>query len=326
MEQKAEYENYGNGQMKLAKMKHYRMRPAEQINQAIAELPTAEEYELTGTKMQAEGEDQPETQDAEEIPNFKGIKVTLNDPKNKGKSHFVYMPSKKYQLVQHETAFRPIVEGLTLAGVHDFGFITTSNEKKAQLQIYATGEGYDTVSLGFSVINSFDGSSAISYGFRSFREKAYIEIVGYRQICSNGMKIRVPLDEAEIIKPELRTEVETLLAQHTSILHTKNAEKKIEAMQYIVEAISLLREPVELMIKKAQRWTWRDQEHFNELIKNHVGQRYKAKVEEQMEKESQDLWGLFNAITYVASHDLDIKDTSRETMLNKAAEMLMVEL
>ena len=300
-----------------ARMQHYKMRPAEEINQAMEALPQAEEYTLYGRKETDE-----EAGEYEKLPHHKTIRVKDQF----GRVDYVNCPRKSYKLVQHKDAFRPIIEGLMQGGIHNFGFITQANHKKAELQVYATGEVYDTVSLGFRVMNSLDGTSAINYGFRTFRETSHIEIVGYRQACANGMKIQVPLDQAEIVKPELRNQIQMLMSKDTRIQHTKSAEDKIQTIQYIVEAISLLKDPVEEMIKRAEKWTWRDADHLEQLIKKHVGQRYKQKVEERLGHETPDLWGLYNAITYVASHDPDMKLVSRENLQGKAANMLTQEL
>jgi hypothetical protein len=168
----------------LTGMSFYSMRKAEEINTAIAELPRATEKAIHT--------------DSTAIERFKAIEVT----DHKGRSEIVQIPHKSYQVIQHDRAFRPIIEGLTQAGIHNYMFVMKSTHKRAEMQIYATGTGYDTVSLGFSVLNSFDGSKALSYGFRVFGEQKTIELVGYRQVCSNGMKIRVPLENAEIVRPE----------------------------------------------------------------------------------------------------------------------------
>jgi hypothetical protein len=109
-------------------------------------------------------------------------------------------------------------------------------------------------------------------------------------------------------------------------MHTETAFKKIEAMQYIAEAISLLRDPVEKIIRKAQDWTIADREYLEKLIKKHVGKRYAQKVADRYARDGDtSLWGLYNAITYVASHD-ELKAVSREHLIDKAADMLNKEL
>jgi hypothetical protein len=287
----------------------YNMRPAEQINQAIAELPRAENKDIV-------------TIEGEKVQRFNAVKVT----DSKGNSEIVAVPHKSYQVIQHAQAFRPIIEGMTTAGIHDFKFVMKATHRKAEMQIYATGTGYDSVSLGFSVLNSFDGSKALSYGFRIFGEQKTIELVGYRQVCSNGMKIRVPLENAEFVRPEIKSKVMELFSQYAKILHTRNAVAKIESMQYVTEAISLLRQPIELYIRKAQNWKIENNFQLMQLIKAHIGKRFASKVIEQMTTESQDLWGLYNAMTYVASHDSKLKPSARDSLIDKASIMLEKEL
>ena len=284
------------------------MQNAEEINPSIAQTPQAVEKPLYV--------------DNKEVEDFKAIVVT---DKN-GVAKIVSTPKKSYQLIQNEQAFRPIIRGLTQAGIHDFKFILKSTHKRAEMQIYATGTGYDTISLGFNVVNSFDGSKALSYGFRIFGEEKSVELVGYRQVCSNGMKIRVPLENAEFVREEVKSRVTELVSKHSKILHTISAKDRIENMQYVTEAISLLREPIELYIKKAQHWTIENEYMLNQLIKNHIGKRFQAKVREQYKMESQDLWGLYNAITFIASHDTDLKPSARDTLIEKACVMLEQEL
>ena len=290
---------------------HYKLQAAEGINPAVASLPKAEMFDLQAVRLDG---------GVDYVPDFMGVKVTACT----GQTSYVQCSSPTYKLVQHEEAFRPVIEGLTQAGVADYQFIAVSSAKKAELQIYVGGEGYDTVRLGFNVKNGFDGHTPVSYGFKAERSKKFLEIVGYRQICSNGMKIRVPLEEAEIIRPEIVTKVTTLLSEHTRILHTTNAFKKIELMQYVVEAMALLQKPVEALIKRAEGWHWNDERELKKLIKLHVGQRYASKVREQLVDEPQNLWGLYNAVTFVASHDSELKSVTRETLQDKAAELLLV--
>ena len=291
---------------------YYRKQPAEQINLAIAALPTAEKTNLISVRG--------DNKDIyEDVPKFKAVRVKEHN----GDISFVQVATPVYQLVQHEDAFRPIIEGMTLAGVSNFEFVLWNDAKQAQLQIYSTGTGFDSVSIGFSVTNSFDGHSRIKYGIEMNAVHRYIEVVGYRQACSNGMIVRVPLAEAEFVRPEIMEKITVLLSDHKAITHTKTAEEKVKKMQYIVEAVSLLREPVDSMVKAAKLQKI-DTERLKEIIKLHIGQRYKARITEQFESEDKDLWGLFNAITHVASHTEELKDTSRQTLLVKAADMLKV--
>jgi hypothetical protein len=80
------------------------------------------------------------------------------------------------------------------------------------------------------------------------------------------------------------------------------------------------------MILKSQQWKITDREHLEKLIKTHVGKRYAQKIATRYALDKDEsLWGLYNAITYVASHD-ELKAVSRDNLIDKAADMLNVEL
>lgn len=290
------------------------LHDASEVNVALDSLPTAEPVKLYYHPGGVESET--------EVKNFKGVLVT----DNRGFSNIVHCPTNRYTIVQHKEAFRPIIEGMVQAGVQDFKYTMLANHRWAEMNILIGESGYDGVRIGFRVKNSFDGTSAIKYGFDMGRATSHLEVVGWRQVCSNGMKIKVPLDQAEIITLDKVTQIRTLLHEHTSIMHTETAFKKIEAMQYIAEAMSMLRDPVERMIKKAQKWTIDDRIHLEKLIKEHVGKRYAQKVADRFARDNDSsLWGLYNAITYIASHN-ELKAISRDHLIDKAADMLNKEM
>jgi len=289
----------------------YRTIPADQINDAMSVLPMAE---LLPIKTEA----------GESIPNFRAVKVSMH----RGQTCFVNCPSNRYALVQHADAFRPVIEGLTQAGVKDFRFSCYSDENRAKLNIFVGEKGFDSVQLGIQVYNSYDGSSAVHFGLDLNRKKQFVEVVGYRQVCSNGMKIRVPLNQAEIIKLETRTKIESLLHERASLRHTESVVEKLEAIQYTTEALALLREPVELEIKKAMQFSIEKRKQLKDIVLKHVGKRYAERVERQYNRDNgKSLWDLFNAVTSVASHEYEInKVVTRENLIDKASEMLYEEL
>jgi hypothetical protein len=110
-----------------------------------------------------------------------------------------------------------------------------------------------------------------------------------------------------------------------SIRRTRSATGKIKALQYVVEAMAILRNPVERLFAKAKQFSFTDREHYETLIKAHVGERYKSRVLKQFStEEDRSLWSLYNAVTFVASHTEGLNETSRDRLLEGAADMLLV--
>jgi len=299
--------------MEQATMK---MQPAVLINESLAALPTAKAFPVYADIGNAGYEG------FEKAEDFQAVKVTDST----GHSEFVYCPTTRYKIVQHQDAFRPIVEGLTQAGRSDFRFLLKGNTRWAKLQLYCDSPGHDGVSLGFEAVNSYDGSSVLRYGVEMNHKKKYLTIVGYRQVCSNGMKIEVPLDQAEFIRPEVRERVLQLLKLQRRFLHTTNVNGRIAEIQHVVEAVSLLQEPVAEMIRRAQEWKISDAQQLDFLIRKHVGKRMHRRVREQYAAEDDSLWGLYNAITYIASHDSKLRAPTIDRMQGEAAAMLREEI
>lgn len=293
----------------------YEMREASTYNQDIAAMmPKGEIWNLAAIK---EGH-------SEAIGNFRVVRVAMPD----GKIHFVSCPRQRYRLIQHEAAFHPIKEGMTLAGITNFKYVMWATPNRAGLQIYADSDAdnYDGVQLGFSVTNSLDGSLSLRYGVSMSKVSRYWEIVGYRQVCSNGLKIRVPLDQAEIIRPELVVKIRALFKESTKMKHTESIHAKMEGMQYVVEALTLLKEPVANMIKAGQAFKIESEDKLKQLIKLHVGNRFKTRVlrHYRNDGEGNNLWSLVNALTASASHDEDLTPSNREALIDKAADLLLV--
>jgi hypothetical protein len=185
-------------------------------------------------------------------------------------------------------------------------------------------ETLDGVKLGFHVDNSVDGTTAIRYAFRSVLQKGWVEMVGYRVACSNGMVVRVPLDQAEFVKPELRTKILELLKKSFRFLHVGDVKEKVASVQYIVEAMSLLKDPVAAMILKAQNTKIAREEAMG-LLAKYVGQRLQdrcmTRFNRDQHKEGTSLWSLYNAITFEASHN-GLSVSSRDSLLNNSADLL----
>jgi hypothetical protein len=290
---------------------HWVLQPAENVNAAIAALPIATEKKIYD-----------ELGNVEE--NWKRIEVD---------GVTVDIPSKHYVLKQHEQAFRPVIEGLTVSGVENFEFSLWNTRKRAHLAVFV-GELEDGVKFGFKVTNSFDRSLAIHFGAKAYQQQKSVEIVerdhvlvwGIRQVCTNGMTMRIPLKTCKYLDTQEVVKIKDLLKMKGRILHVGNdVDKKLESMQYVVEAFTLLKNPLNMMIIDAQNF------HLNpiearELILKYVGKRRMDKYLELWGQEEKTLWGLYNSITFLASHSIEFKSTLREGLLTKAANLLEGEL
>lgn len=300
----------------------------EQINQALDRFPTAREADVA-------------TLDESGSKKINGFKAIVQDDPVTKRSEVVAIPTKRYTIVQHKDAFRPIVEGLTLAGVKDFGFVARNRGAKATLQLYtgtSVTDGTSRIQLAINCENSYDGSTAVNYGFTMKRQEGQwlVELVGYREVCSNGMKLIIPiLTEADVERAKKegmelgwRSEFigsERLLhARKESIRHTASAHTRIEKLQYVTEALALLTNPVQAFINRMKDWSISDEKQLRDLVNAHVGKRYAQKVMNAYYgrggEGERSLWGLYNAITYVASNT-DIADSAREGLIDRAAKM-----
>lgn len=240
--------------------------------------------------------------------------------------------SKQYKLVQHKDAFKPIIDGLIATGHSQFEFTTWSTDKKAFLGI-TLGETIDTVHYGFRATNGYDGNHAIDFGFKADRikredvivEREHVQVWGFRQVCSNGMVVKVPIKSTKYLDIETRTKVQNVIAEYRRITHVGNVEFKLEQIQYLVEAFLLLKNPVEKMIRDAQDYHI-DRNKAREWVERYIGSRLADRVMEQFGLEDQTLWGVYNAVTNIASHDSDLRESTKDGLLDKSATMLTEEL
>jgi hypothetical protein len=281
---------------------------AEETENAIAKIPMATLESIRTTS------------DATNPKNF--MAVVLNETAGK---RIVATVSKRYRLVQHAEAFKPIIDGLHFTAT-DYEFCLIHRNTKATLDVFVTeiaNSGLGGIRLGFRAISNIDGRNAIKYTLSQSKFQGTIEIVGYRQVCENGMKIRVPLDEAEFVRPEIRGKVTSLLEMSANVAHIGNVESKIKATQYVVEAMSLLKEPVKAMIEKARTQEIGEKE-AKALLAKYIGKRLTSAINDKFQSEEQNLWGLYNAITYIASHGVTV--STMNGLMNKSANLLEREL
>jgi hypothetical protein len=298
------------------------MNKAEKSGEVLNDIPVAEMQPISAVEYSGSA--------YKPIENPKQIMAIVV----KGK--IVASVSKRYKLVQHKEAFDPIFKGLHKTGT-DYDFAMFRTDTKAFLRVFTTGikDNGSSIQLGFEARNSIDGRNAITYNLGSklierkteivARSVQVVDVWGYRQVCSNGMKIRVPLVQHEEIHlfKETTEKIRELLAMATRIVHLGEAEQKIKAVQYVVEAMALLKEPVALIIEKAKDRKI-GQAQAKKLIALYIGKRLAKDIQEKFATEDKTLWGLYNAVTFVASHGVAIP--TMNGLINKSAILLEKEV
>lgn len=288
------------------------MRKADETKETLNSIPTASIQTIKATENG-------------KIENPKNIKAVVVGNK------IVATVSKNYKLVQHKEAFSPIFNGLHQTAMpYDFSLFQTDTKAFLSVFVDEIGDNGSGIKLGFRVINSIDGRNAITYALKAsnVERQTTIELVGYRLVCQNGMKIRVPLDQAEELKLEKNVieRVTKLVTMATRIVHMgddQEIKQKMEAVQYVVEALGLLKAPIERMIKKAKHIKV-DEELCKKLVSIYVGKRMSGRILERFRSEPQTLWGVYNACTWTASHGTTIP--TMNGLIEKPAIMLEREL
>lgn len=294
------------------------MSKAEKTAEVIDEIPQAHMNEI----VMASVNEKPA------ISNPKKIQaVIVND-------RIVSTVSRHYQLVQHKEAFDPVFKGLQAVG-SDYEFALMQTDTKAYLRLFVDEipDNGDKIRLGFEVRNSIDGKTAISYNlisqkikqFSEWVQKEVVDVWGFRLVCSNGMKIRVPLKSHFILEEKKRVKIVTLLSMASRIVHMgQDVKQKIEAVQYVVEAMALLKEPVAKIIELAKNQEIGEKK-AKELIALYIGKRLSDRIYQRFQQdESPTLWGLYNSITFVASHGVTVP--TMNGLIDKSANMLALEV
>jgi hypothetical protein len=250
--------------------------------------------------------------------------------------------TNKYRLVQHKEAFTPIISSLEMAGIKKYDYILSNDDKKATIDIYTqtARDDKEGVEFGFRCQNSFDGRSAIKFDFKMTKAKRWVELVerdevtvwGFRLACKNGMMIKVPLAFEKVVRAEERSQISELMRKSQNIAHFKNSvERGLEEVKTVVEAMTLLQKPIERMIAMANQYSLEefDKEDIMKIIKKYIGKKMSSSIYDQYvldNTEKATLWGLFNAVTNVATHKKSISNSTRNKLMEKSAYMLEAEI
>ncbi len=283
----------------------------ERLRQAVTQLPL-----VSWTPIYRGDNNQP----------IKGKKLMLSDGQPVG------IVSKKYKEVQHYEAFGKILDGIEKLDDTQktkIKYTITNNKAMAWMGVMVNQAG-DGINYGFRAINSYDGKSALRYDMkvnnnvrRTFwKTEKYVTLWGVREICNNGMKVNVPLEWDLIITPEEKLIVENLLKQSKRILHMKDPHKEIEGIQYLVEAMVLLEKPLTKMVNMAKAAKIENLDKAKQLITKYIGRKTAEHIIDSYTNDpDKSLWGLYNSVTFTATHRTYTKGTM-EKLLDKSAVML----
>lgn len=283
----------------------------------------------------------------------------------------VSIVSNRYKLIQHYDAFQPILQGLETAGIKNIEVNMGARGAHAWMDVLVDDDVVDSVRIGYRVQNSHDGKHALSYSFgaekvEKFVEQVdkkasyeqglghqapkdvpkggyrYFEIVGYRQVCANGQKIRVPIAEAEAgekgvgldkysigalvtdiwKEDELRERAVILAQSFTRIMHMGKPEQKIEAQKQAAELIALFRDPVKRLVERA-RAKHLTQSELREVFDSRFSDKASIAMMNVLEckRDEATAWDAYQAMTNYGTHLASEKFVN--TAFDKAADYLV---
>jgi hypothetical protein len=234
----------------------------------------------------------------------------------------VAVVSPHYTLVQHKDAFGKALLAMEVPNDAKVNFY--SRVGRASMNVFFNELKIDDktkggIELGFQVWNSYDKSTSLGLQVKRANiidrtGEKYIVFMGLRQVCSNGMKIRVPLSEMTPAEIDKLSEKDITAVEKTggierkvidsfrgSVKHMGNVEFKYANLLSMAKAAVPY---IENKIADAKKGKITVKE-FEEWMKS-KGFRQNSidKILEEYEvcKEGKTIWGAYNCITSVASH------------------------
>lgn len=249
--------------------------------------------------------------------------------------------TKKYRLVQHKEAFAPIINSVK-NNVDKFNFCIIADNQRAYLDILTekANDGKEGIEFGFRCKNTFDGRSSIKFSFVQQKASRWVELVeknhvtvwGYRQSCKNGMVMKIPLAYEKVVVPEERAKIEELLRLSKNIAHfNPTVENGLKEVKNVIEILFLLRKPVERIIALADKYSLlgAQKEDIIKLISKYCGKKMSHSIYDKFARDNEEntsLWGLYNAITSLATHRQDLSNNTRQKLYEHAGDMLEAEI
>ncbi len=237
-------------------------------------------------------------------------KKAIVDAKTGEVFHFA---SDHYAVIQHRDAFNQILTAMNLNPKEKVKGNVTSWRGRARMSVtfpeLLVDDGKQGIELGFRASNSYCGDQAFRFfGARTaFKATRVIEFFGLRKVCSNGMMVRIPLNEVNIEAGDRveRKEYEQREEYNISdavvrILHKGDVKTQLFNITKAIEDLRTVVKPLENKIALAKETQYAGTDL--KKILHELG--FSDKIAYFVEKNAEDYtnWGLYNGLTQFASN------------------------
>lgn len=269
----------------------------EKINEVLEKLPEAEEKQLF-------------LSDGSLVEERKGI----FDAKT-GNLHDVV--SDGYVLIQHKDAFKRMIDSLEVPDDADLNVTTGHYKGRAEMNLLfnkiVVPDDSQGVTLGLKLVNSYDRSSAFGVQLkRNIYEKGkFIVFYGMRQICSNGMKIMIPLsqmtaEEIDKMSPNDVRAKEENIKVHTEaftgrIVHYGKNTFNLKFMN-LQDMVNRASNFVKIAIQNAINKNLTETQLKLTLQELNLPNKIIEEMIEEFKTEKKSTWDAYNQVTAYASH------------------------
>jgi len=295
-----------------------------------------EELELLPTAFEAPVYFTAKTETGEETNEIEDRKAIIDTSNNK----MIDIVSKHYVLIQHKDAFKKVIDKLEIPEDAKVDFKTTAFNGTATLNVLFDSmqldDGEQGITMGTTIRNSYNRSMTLGIQVlnKSYNNNEKVIILyGMRQICANGMKIKVPLGEmtnAELDK--LNPEKDVVAVEkigheanldkiHANIKHygKKNFDMKFDN---ILNLISRSRNYVQNKINDAMKNKISVEDFEEELKKINIAPRVIEKMKDELAQEKNTMWEAYNVVTAYATHKVN-NAHRKDELLDKAWDGFM---
>jgi len=213
--------------------------------------------------------------------------------------------SKRYNLLQHRESFEEAVDVLKGLNLGVFGTLHNYGDSVAIEMAFQDNriniEG-DELKVGIRLVNSYNLSSCFGG-----------EVFAYRSACSNGMFLGKVLGEAKMRR-----------------YHTGTADVRTLVSQFVKDVINgndKLKTYVNFAMQDSYEW-----ELAHQILEQVIDmKKYRKLLFEELELRhgigtELTRWDIYNALTSIATHGVDLKASAIDYLQTKAQKVLVTEM